>query len=205
MNAGLILAAGEGVRFGSEPKLLADLEGRPVLEHAIRAQCGVPELQRIVVVLGAHAAGILARVDFLHAEPVICEEWREGMAASLRCGVNALNGADRVIVTLGDQPLVTAQVIARFLDAPPGARAAYDGRPGHPVVLGPEQLQGVSGLRGDGGARELLGEAATIECAQLCSGRDIDTPADLESVRDEARVSGGSAVGRERGALDDLG
>ena len=58
MNAGLILAAGEGVRFGSEPKLLAELEGRPVLEHAIQAQCAVPELERVVVVLGAHPAVI---------------------------------------------------------------------------------------------------------------------------------------------------
>jgi molybdenum cofactor cytidylyltransferase len=188
LNAGLILAAGGGVRFGSEPKLLVDLEGRPVLEHAIRAQCAVPELQRVVVVLGAHAAGMLARVDFLHAEPVICEDWREGIAASLRCGVQELDGAERVIVTLGDQPLVTPAVIARFVDAAPGTRATYEGRPGHPVVLGPEHLGAVSQLQGDGGARELLGDAATIECAELCSGRDIDTRDDLEAIRDEARA-----------------
>lgn len=185
---GLILAAGEGIRFGEEPKLLADLEGRPVLEHAVRSQCAVSELERVVVVLGANAAGIMARVDFLCADPVICEDWREGMAASLRRGVEELDGAERVIVTLGDQPLVSSEVIARFLEAPPGTRATYDGRPGHPVVLGPEQLRAVSGLRGDSGARELLGDGPTIECAGLCCGRDIDTPDDLEAIRDEARA-----------------
>ncbi len=185
---GLILAAGGGVRFGEEPKLLANLEGRPVLEHAIHAQCSVPELEQVVVVLGAHAAGILARVDFLHAEPVICEEWREGMAASLRRGVRELQGAERVIVTLGDQPLVTSEVIRRFLGAAPGTRATYAGRPGHPVVLGREQLSRVDALRGDHGARELLGDAAAIECGELCSGRDIDTRDDLEAIRDEARA-----------------
>ena len=188
MNAGLILAAGEGLRFGEEPKLLAELEGRPVLEHAVRSQCAVTGLERVVVVLGANAAGIMARVDFLCAEPIICEGWREGMAASLRCGVGALEGAERVIVTLGDQPLVTPDVIARFLEAPPGTRATYHGRPGHPVVLGHQQLRAISGLRGDNGARELLGDAPPIECAELCCGRDIDTPEDLEAVRDEARA-----------------
>lgn len=185
---GLILAAGGGVRFGEEFKLLAELEGRPLLEHAIRAQCAVAEIERIVVVLGAHAAGVMAGVEFLHAEPVICEEWREGIAASLRCGVHALDGADRVIVTLGDEPLVTPELIRRFLDAPAGARATYDGRPGHPVVLGPAQLAEIETLRGDHGARELLEDAPTIECAGLCSGRDIDTPEDLEAIRDEARA-----------------
>jgi molybdenum cofactor cytidylyltransferase len=188
VKGGLILAAGGGVRFGEDPKLLAEVEGRPVLEHAIRAQCDVEELEQIVVVLGAHAAGILARVDFMHADPVICEEWREGIAASLRCGIQELAGAERVIVTLGDQPLVTPEVIARFLDAEPGTRATYHGRPGHPVVLGAEQMKKISELKGDVGARELLGEAPEIECSQLCSGLDIDTRDDLEAVRDEARA-----------------
>jgi CTP:molybdopterin cytidylyltransferase MocA len=187
-TGGLILAAGGGVRFGEEPKLLADLQGRPVLEHSIMAQCAVPELEQVVVVLGAHAAGILARVDFHHAEPVICEEWREGIAASLRQGVEQLAGFDRVIVTLGDQPLITSEVIRRFLDAAPGTRATYDGRPGHPVVLGPDQLEAVAALHGDQGARELLGDAPTIECAELCSGLDLDTPDDLKAIRDEARA-----------------
>jgi molybdenum cofactor cytidylyltransferase len=188
VKAGLILAAGEGVRFGDQPKLLADLEGRPVLEHAVRAQCAVIGLERVVVVLGANAAGIMAGVNFLCAEPVICEDWREGMAASLRRGVEELDGAERVLVTLGDQPLVTPEVIARFLEAAPGTRATYDGRPGHPVVLGPEQLRAIAGLRGNSGARQLLGDAPAIECAELCCGRDIDTPDDLEEIRHEARA-----------------
>jgi CTP:molybdopterin cytidylyltransferase MocA len=188
LKAGLILAAGEGARFGEEPKLLADLEGRPVLEHAVRSQCSVGGLERVVVVLGANAAGIMAGVDFMCAEPVICEDWREGIAASLRCGVKALEGAERVIVTLGDQPLVSREAISRFLEAPPGTRATYDGRPGHPVVLGPGHLSAIAELRGDSGARELLGDAPAIECAELCCGRDIDTPDDLKAVRDEARA-----------------
>ncbi len=188
MICGLILAAGAGTRFGGEHKLLAELDGRPLLEHAIKAQCAVPELERVVVVLGANARLVLERVCFDRAEPVMCERWSDGQAASLRCGVAALAGAERVIVTLGDAPSVTPAVIARFLSAPGGTRASYGGRPGHPVVLGAEQLARLGELEGDRGARGLLAGATTIECSDLATGRDVDTPEDLEAIRNEARA-----------------
>jgi molybdenum cofactor cytidylyltransferase len=185
---GLILAAGEGTRFGDDPKLLAPLEGRPLLEWAIEAQSRVPALERTVVVLGANADLLLERVDFLDAEPVVCEDWRDGQSASLRCGAEQFAGADKVIVTLGDQPLLTPEVIARFVNGPAPARATYDGVPGHPVTLGPRELTAIAGLTGDRGARDLLAGADKIECAHLCSGRDVDTPNDLEAIRNEARA-----------------
>jgi molybdenum cofactor cytidylyltransferase len=186
--AGLILAAGGGTRFGAQPKMLAELDGRPLLEYAVRAQCEVAELERIVVVVGAHAEQLLARVDFLRAEPVVCEDWGTGQAASLRRGLAALAGASKVIVTLGDAPLITPQLIARFLPEPGGTRAVYDGRPGHPVVLGAEQITALAQLSGDRGARDLLRGGATIECGSLGSGRDVDTPDDLEAISHEARA-----------------
>ena len=87
--AGLILAAGGGTRFGSSPKLLADLSGRPLLEWAVTAACSVPELTRVVVVLGAHAQMVRAGVDFGRAQIVVCEDWESGQAASLRCGLRS--------------------------------------------------------------------------------------------------------------------
>jgi CTP:molybdopterin cytidylyltransferase MocA len=186
--AGLILAAGDGSRFGAESKLVADLDGKPLLQYALNAQCAVPELERVVVVLGAHADDVRARVRFGRAEPVMCEDWSSGQAASLRCGLRALRGADKVIVTLGDQPLITPDVVRRFVNAPAGARAVYNGTPGHPVVLGSDQYAAVERLEGDQGARELLQGGERIECAHLASGRDVDTRNDLETVRDEARA-----------------
>ncbi len=188
MICGLVLAAGAGTRFGGAPKLLADLDGRPVLEHAVQAPCAVPALERVVVVLGAFAEEVLAGVELGRAEPVVCAEWESGQAASLRCGLAALAGCERVIVTLGDAPTITPAVVARFVDAQPGTRAVYGGRPGHPVVLGPEQIAALSSLAGDRGARDLLHGGATIECGELSSGRDVDTPEDLEAVRHESRA-----------------
>ena len=188
MIGGLILAAGAGERFGSEPKLLADLRGRPLLDHALAAHCAVPELERVVVVLGAHAVDVRAAVEFGRAEPVVCDFWSRGQAASLRCGLEALAGADKVLVTLGDEPSISTAAIARMVAQPPGARATYDGHPGHPVVLGPEQIAAIARLTGDRGARGLLGDGPEVECGDLCSGRDVDTREDLEAVRDEARA-----------------
>jgi CTP:molybdopterin cytidylyltransferase MocA len=190
--AGLVLAAGGGTRFGAAPKQLADFHGRPLLEWAVRAQCDVAELSRVVVVLGSAASEILARVDFRRAETVVCSEWEAGQAWSLRCGVGVLAAGeeevDKVIVTLGDAPLVTPAVIRMFVTQPPRARAVYGGRPGHPVVLGPEEIAALARLDGDQGARGLLRGGPEVEVGHLCSGRDVDTPEDLEEVRDEARA-----------------
>jgi molybdenum cofactor cytidylyltransferase len=185
---GLVLAAGEGARFGG-PKQLAELDGRPLLEHAIEAMSRVPAIQRIVVVLGAHADEIRAKVDFLDTEPIVCEGWNEGQAASLRAGVVELGDVEAVVVTLGDQPRITPQVIAmaidRFTDGGRPVRTSYEGKPGHPVVLPGGMIPKLMDLEGDRGARLLLEEAGAleVEVGHLASAADVDTPDDLEVLR----------------------
>ena len=181
--SGLVLAAGAGTRYGPEPKLLADLHGRPVLEHVVAA--AVAALDRVVVVLGAHADAIRARADLRGAEVTVAEDWAEGQAASLRHGLALLAGEERVLVLLGDQPLVTPDVIRRLAAEPPGSRAAHDGRPGHPAVLGPELVASALALRGDAGLRDVV-DWRLVEVGVPV--RDLDTPDDLEALRDEARA-----------------
>ena len=187
MIGGIVLAAGAGRRFGG-PKQLARLRGRPLLEYAIEAQSCVPAIERIVVVLGAHAEEVRREVDLLDAEPLVCPDWEEGLAASLRSGVEALEDADAVIVTLGDQPGITPQVVAMIVDCADSpavaARAVYDGRPGHPVLLKRPVFPLVRELRGDVGARPVLEQVRIreVEAAHLCNPLDIDTPADLEAI-----------------------
>ena len=191
MIAGVVLAAGGASRFGS-PKQLAELDGVPLLQHAIDAVLAVPAIDPVVVVLGAASQQVLAAVELGEARAIVCTDWEEGMAASLRCGVAAVGDPDWVVVTLGDQPRVTAQVIAAVMDtadsAPPGVdavRATYDDVPGHPVALSRAMLPGVAELRGDVGARELLSSASvrTFEAGRLCDPADVDTPEELEGLR----------------------
>jgi molybdenum cofactor cytidylyltransferase len=177
---GLILAAGEGRRFGGT-KQLAELDGRPLLEHALAAASSISPR---VVVLGHAADEILEHVDLQGAEPVVCADWADGQSASLRCGLAALDTADAVVVVLGDQPGVTAAAIAAVAAADgdeDAVRATYDGVPSHPVLLRSSLLARAAELRGDAGFRDLLSAARVreVEVGHLADARDVDTREEL--------------------------
>jgi CTP:molybdopterin cytidylyltransferase MocA len=184
---GLVLAAGEGRRFGG-PKQLAPVAGRPLLEHALAALAAVPALDPLVLVLGARAEEVRAGVDTAPFTVVVAHDWAEGSAASLRAGVAALGDVDAALVALGDQPFLPARIVEAILArAGPGAdvvRATYDGAPGHPVLLGRKALDRVPDARGDTGARGLLGglRVRTWECGAEFDPTDIDTREQLERI-----------------------
>jgi len=186
--AGLVLAAGGARRFGS-PKQLAELDGVPLLQYAIDAMLAVAALDRVVVVLGSTAEEIGAAVRFASAEPVVCPDWSDGMAASLRCGVAELSDADWVVVTLGDMPGVTPEAIEAVMAACDSSvdavRAEYGGNGGHPVALSRAVLDRVASLHGDVGARDLLRDARVrpVEALHLARPDDVDTPEELEAIR----------------------
>jgi CTP:molybdopterin cytidylyltransferase MocA len=184
---GLVLAAGASRRFGSV-KQLARLDGRPLLEHVLLAMSGA-SLDRVVVVVGAHADEVVEGVPLHGAEPVVCAGWAEGLAASVRAGVAALDGCDAVAVVLGDQPRVTAAAVARVVSQRGrdelAVRATYGGVPGHPVLLERTLLARVGELQGDAGARDLLHGVPLREvaCDGLGSPDDVDTPEALAGLQ----------------------
>lgn len=181
----MVLAAGAGRRFGGA-KQVARWRGRPLLAWVLDAAFGVAGLAPVVVVLGAHETAVRSAVDLTGARVVVAEDWEEGQAASLRAGVTAVSGARAAVVLLADMPFVTADVVAgalaRFSDDVDAVRTTYGGVPGHPVVLGPGLLTRVATLRGDTGARGLMGDARVRawEAGHLCDPTDIDTPQQLE-------------------------
>jgi len=184
---GILLAAGEGRRFGG-PKQLARLNGQPLIEHALAAMLAVPDIDPVVVVLGAHAERIREEADLSGADIVLCPEWADGQSASLRAGVAALGEVEAAVITLADQPFITPEVIAGVLDHRGrhlAVRATYDGRPGHPVLLERRLLDRMGELDGDMGARKLLvgPHVRPWECGRLCDPIDIDTPERLQEVQ----------------------
>lgn len=183
--AGIVLAAGEGRRFGGL-KQLAPLDGVPLLLHAVDAMLAVPALDPVVVVLGARAELVAPVLEGRPVTVAVAETWATGPAASLRAATEAVGDVDLAVITLGDQPRITPQVIAAALDHGVGGRAVrttYDGAPGHPVVLPRRLLGQIPALRPQDGARELLGDAITFEAGHLCDPTDIDTPEDLEALQ----------------------
>ncbi len=193
--AGLVLAAGAGQRFGAT-KQLADLDGRPLLEHGVAAMASAG-LDRLIVVLGSRADDVLAGVDLHGAEPLVCERWGEGQAASLACGLSRLadtaNGdLEAVVVALGDQPGLATAAVHRVLASrgdTPAVRATYGGEPGHPVVLERGLLPKLRDATGDLGVRGVLRRAGVTEvaCDDLGGGADVNTPAELAALRSEGR------------------
>ncbi|MGY4710226.1 nucleotidyltransferase family protein [Mycolicibacterium sp. CBM1] len=170
--AGVLLAAGAGIRYGM-PKVLAS-QGR-WLDAAVAALSGCDE---VVVVLGAAVLDVPAP-----ARAVIADDWRHGMGASLRAGLAAVGDADFAVVLTVDTPDIGADVVDRVLAAARScdsgiARATYGARPGHPVVIARRHWPALGEtLTGDEGARRFLAgrsDVAAVDCSDLATGIDID-------------------------------
>jgi CTP:molybdopterin cytidylyltransferase MocA len=184
--AGLLLAAGAGRRMGRPKALLREPDGTSFLDRAVGSLVE-GGCETVTVVLGAGVHEARAALLSPDATVVVADDWDEGMGASLRAGLGALadGPADAVVVTLVDLPDVGGDVVRRVAAgarADTLVRAAYDGRPGHPVLLGRDHWAGVAAsARGDQGAREYFRAhpPTTCECGDLATGRDVDRPDDL--------------------------
>jgi CTP:molybdopterin cytidylyltransferase MocA len=202
--AGVVLAAGEGRRFGGG-KQLAELAGRPLLEHALEA-AAASGLETRFVVLGANADRIKATVDLHGHAVVLCPDWNEGMAASLRAGVNAARsaGASAILITLGDQPRVSAEAIRRILASrdsrSKAVRASYAGKPGHPTLLEDSLFDTLLALKGDEGARGVFAAAFTkiVPCDDVADPADVDVTGDLEALKRASSTPPEPAATRDR-------
>ncbi|WP_051471453.1 nucleotidyltransferase family protein [Patulibacter minatonensis] len=193
----VVLAAGEGRRFGAA-KQLAQLDGRPLLRHAIDAVAPRSDVDGTVVVLGAHAPAIVDAVDLDDVSVVHCEAWRSGPSASLATGLDAALrlGATEVLITLGDQPLLRAATVDRVLSRPGAVvRAVHDDRPGHPVLLRGAAIGRVAALGDDDRRAFLARSAVRVPVGDVDAGTDVDRPGDLAALE---RTSAEGPRGGER-------
>lgn len=180
--AGLLLAAGAGTRMGMPKALCRDADGTSWLQRSIGALVDGGCAQ-VTVVLGARADEARGLVPE-GVDVAVAIDWDEGLAASLRAGLAALDQvADAAVLSLVDLNDVTSEVVARVVadgvEPDTLSRAAYDGRPGHPVVIGRDHWAGVAAsAAGDFGARHYLDahDVTLVECGDLATGEDADSP-----------------------------
>lgn len=124
--AAIVLAAGAGSRFGGG-KLLAPLEGRPILQHVLE-RLEAADLDEVIVVVGPDADVVQDAVDIGAARIVVNPAPGDGLSSSLKVGIAALpDDADAALIALGDQPLLPPRAVRALLDA--------DAQPGRPIVV----------------------------------------------------------------------
>jgi CTP:molybdopterin cytidylyltransferase MocA len=169
----VVLAAGEGRRFGAV-KQLHRVAGRPMLELVLDAVARSGVECRLVV-LGAHADAILAGIELHGARPVISDRWSDGQAASLTAALSALpDDVIEAVVVLGDGPGLSPEAIRRVVVSGDGVRAAdYGAGRDHPVVL-PRAVWRDLPKSGEAPGRTLT--ATLVDCRDLPPPGDVDRP-----------------------------
>lgn len=184
----VILAAGASSRMGT-PKQILKLAGQSLLRRAALAALDA-HCSPVVIVTGAHAELSRRELDGLDVHEAFNPQWATGMASSIRTGVERLLDIDpdasALILTLCDQPHVTAEVISALAAAHRATRATaiastYAGTFGVPALFSRPLFAELTSLEGPAGAKQVLAaHAPHIHFLPLRGGEvDIDTPKDL--------------------------
>ena len=194
--AAIVLAAGQSRRMGARNKLLAEVEGRPMVRRVVEAALA-SRAAPVIVVTGHEAEAVTAALSGLEIQTVHNTDYAAGLSTSLHRGLAALPAeADGAVVCLGDMPRIAAAVLDRLIAAfnPLEGRAicvpVWRGKRGNPVLFASRFAAEIQEIAGDVGARHLLGEYPELVCEvamdDLEAGGgvllDVDTPEALKAL-----------------------
>jgi molybdenum cofactor cytidylyltransferase len=185
MIAGLILAAGESSRMGTDKAALT-YRGRTFLELMVQTLREI-NLERIVVVLGHHAQEIQRQIKIEAAQVVINPDYRSGQTSSLQVGLRSLIADDpqAVLLCLVDHPAVSAETVRRIVATfrqygAPVVIPTYQGRRGHPVLIKRqvfrELLDLPAGMGANSVVRRFLPATQFVEVEDEGVVIDVDDP-----------------------------
>jgi len=188
--AGLLLGAGGSKRLG-RPKQLVEFEGEALIRRAAEALMGAG-CSSIVVVLGSEIEGSVKALEGLGAEIVVNDAWKSGMGSSIACGISSIMSAaqqvDAVLISLCDQPLVSADKLRPFVETFSHLKAGivaaeYDGVAGVPALFSARCFPQLAALRGEKGAREVIRNSPDAIAIPLPEAAiDVDKMEDLEKL-----------------------
>lgn len=192
MIAAVVLAAGGSRRLG-RPKQLEPWGTTTLLGHVVERARTFP-VDEIWVVLGSDSAEVLSAVDLSGCGVIENPGWEEGLASSLRVGLDALtrlSKAKGALILLGDQPDVSGEVVAELVERFRRSRAQavvpkYRYMWGNPVIVARTLWPRLMSLVGDEGARGLLRahpEWVEEVWFERLAPRDVDTEADVDELR----------------------
>ena len=193
MISALVLAAGEGKRFGGT-KQLEIVRGKPLIQHAVDAASGAG-VGEIVVVLGHDALGVRDALDLPEgARFIVNERYAQGQSTSLAAGLGALDpSSEAAVVLLADQPGIGSRHVASLVtvlrnESREIVRIRFRDGPG-PAIIARSVWDEAIALTGDTGARALF-EARPDRVRWVVVDEDtpvdVDRRADLERVKSEA-------------------
>ncbi len=199
--AAIILAAGQGTRFGREPKLLACFGSSPMVRHVVRA--AVRSLaEPVIVVIGSRADEIEASLKGLPIQITRNPWFAHGLSTSLKAGFAALPSQTKAaVILLGDMPLVSPSFIdtlvkrCRGIGEPAALIPTLRGERGNPVVLSRELQTLIEGLSGDTGAGPILRrrpDVVEFPVSDPAILQDVDTADELGRIahRQDSRIRG---------------
>ena len=193
-TAGIVLAAGTSVRFGSFKPLFKVGNGTilsMVIDAAVKS-----DLDRIVLVLGYKSDEINANIShYLHdsrLRTVINPRYQDGMSSSIQRGLNEImDEFPSVMIIMGDHPLLDSATINMLLDRFRTSDKdicvpAYKGTRDLPVCFGNRFFSDIMDLTGDIGAREIIQKnpehVLTVEIENPDCFVDVDTKSDLAAL-----------------------
>lgn len=193
---GVILAAGQSQRMGAQNKLLAEIDGVPIIRRTAQALLD-GGLNDLVIVTGHEHRLVAAALDDLPVTCIYNDDYQSGQASSVACGVrHHQNGSHAaVLIALGDMPLVRPELIAALLrdhSSLPDATdritlPVFDGRRGNPVIWGRGFFDELVALTGDAGGRIIFAEnknaVNSLGWPDDSIHLDIDTPEALAPLK----------------------
>lgn len=188
--AGIVLAAGSSSRFGGKNKLLAEIDGQPLITRSVQTLIE-SNVDPVYVVVSDRHRRVQRIVQPLRVRVLVNEASSQGQGTSVRTGVEAVrrcSSVDAVMVSLGDMPFVSPSTIERLIATYQAGVAGiivagYQGQRGNPVLFDASYLESLASVSGDTGARHLIvgsDDAVLVETGDPGVLQDIDTPTDLD-------------------------